>query len=233
MTADPNGWPDASKPGVPKNPERSCTHRLAFPSGEHDWLWRAGLRPFWVTHTGRLVEPAELSSFRARYLGPCLTPAEVAAERAAAAEAMREACADYCHGRTSSRSYGSWADAFEAAERAIRALPLPAPDALSRALDQARAEVAAERDEMWNRIQRVQEHLSLPVDCTAQRIIEAIEDLRAGEREACASIEVRVTVPDGAGEWSPLEAWEEALLALNEAFRAAIRARGKGKETEG
>lgn len=55
----------------------------------------------------------------------------VAAREAAAAEAMREACADYCHGRTTSRSFGSWADAFEAAERGIRALPLPAADALA------------------------------------------------------------------------------------------------------
>ena len=46
-------------------------------------------------------------------------------------------------------------------------------------------------------------------------------------REACASVEVRVTVPDGADEWSPLEAWEEALAALDTEFRAAIRARGK------
>ncbi|MFN6998898.1 MAG: hypothetical protein ACK4ST_02550 [Elioraea tepidiphila] len=71
---------------------------------------------------------------------PLITPAEVEAREAAAAEAMRAACADYCHGRTSSRSYGSWADAFEAAERGIRALPLPDADALTRALAQARAD---------------------------------------------------------------------------------------------
>ena len=158
----------------------------------------------------------------------------VAAREAAAAEAMREAAASLLRaGRTMVvPGYGGgvvehlqWNN-VEAAS-AIRALPLPAADALARALDQARAEVGAERDEMWNRLQRVQEHLSLPVDCTAQRIIGAIEELRDGEREACASVDVRVTVPDGADEWSPLEAWEEALLALDEAFRAAIRARGK------
>ena len=40
------------------------------------------------------------------------------------AEAGIKVSADYCKGRTTSRSFGSWADAFEAAERGIRALPI-------------------------------------------------------------------------------------------------------------
>ena len=37
-------------------------------------------------------------------------------------------------------------------------------------------------------------------------------------------MEVRLTVPDGAETWTPLEAWEEAIIAFDEAFRGAIRA---------
>jgi hypothetical protein len=77
-------WPDVARPGVPLNPERDGAHRLAFPNAEHDWIWRAGPSPFWVTHTGRLVVDYEMPSFRACYLGPCLTPAEVVVQVAAA-----------------------------------------------------------------------------------------------------------------------------------------------------
>jgi hypothetical protein len=115
--SDPNGWPD--KPGVPKNPEQNRTHRLVFPRGEHDWLWRAGLHPFWVTHTGRLVEPAEIPSFRTRYLGPCLTPAEVAARVAETrTKALEEAAAwhdeqaAYCAQRAQERLSDGWPEAM-------------------------------------------------------------------------------------------------------------------------
>jgi hypothetical protein len=45
------------------------------------------------------------------------------------------------------------------------------------------------------------------------------------EREACASVTVRIEVPDGADTWSPLEAFEEGLLLSDAAFRDAIRSR--------
>jgi hypothetical protein len=80
---DNNGWP--GKPGVPLNPERDGAHVLCFPNGNHRaWIWRATAAPFWVSHTGHLINPYEVASFRATYLGPCLTPAEVEARIAAA-----------------------------------------------------------------------------------------------------------------------------------------------------
>ena len=88
----------------------------------------------------------------------------------------------------------------------------------------ARRETEQERDEFFNRLGRITEYLDLPVDATAQRIIETIRERVENEREACASVEVRLTVPEGAETWTPLEAWEEALLAFDEAFRDAIRA---------
>jgi len=84
----------------------------------------------------------------------------------------------------------------------------------------------AERDELFNCLGRVTEELGLSMDVTSSRIIEAISERVDNEREACASVSVRVEVPPGAETWSPLEAWEEALTLLNEAFREAIRARG-------
>ena len=86
-------------------------------------------------------------------------------------------------------------------------------------------EAEAERNEFFNRLGRVTEELGLPVDATASRIIEAIDERVDNEREACASLDVRVEVPADAETWTPLEAWEEALIALNEAWRNAVRSR--------
>lgn len=63
---------------------------------------------------------------------------------------------------------------------------------------------------------------------TPDEVAALIEAARREEREACVSVDVRVEVPPGAETWTPLEAWEEALTVLNEAFRAAIRRRGRG-----
>jgi len=87
------------------------------------------------------------------------------------------------------------------------------------------SEVEQERDELFNRLGRVTSELGLSMDCTAGRIIEAIDERVDDEREACASVSVRVEVPGGAEAWTPLEAWEEALVAMDEAFREAIRNR--------
>lgn len=87
-----------------------------------------------------------------------------------------------------------------------------------------------ERIEFMNRLGRVTEHLGISMDATASRIIEEIRDRVDAEREACASLSVQVTVPEGAESWTPLEAWEEALLAADEAWREAIRAREASAE---
>jgi chromosome segregation ATPase len=88
------------------------------------------------------------------------------------------------------------------------------------------SEAEQERDELFNRLGRVTEELGLSMDVTASRIIEVIRERVDDEREACASVSVRVEVPPGAETWSPLEAWEEALTLFDEAFREAVRARG-------
>jgi hypothetical protein len=71
------------------------------------------------------------------------------------------------------------------------------------------------------------------MDATASRIIEAIREHVDNEREACASVSVKVEVPEGAETWTPLEAWEEALNVFDDAFRDAIRSRamkGEGND---
>jgi hypothetical protein len=94
-------------------------------------------------------------------------------------------------------------------------------------------EAEQERDEFFNRLGRITEELRLPMDATASRIIEAIRERVDNEREACASVSVKVEVPEDAETWTPLEAWEEALLVFDEAFRDAIRIRalkGEGND---
>ncbi len=78
MTSDANGWPDVSKPGMPLNPERDGWHWLHHPED---------LRPIatpWVAEisawcSGAAYSPQGVVELGFRYLGPCLTPAEVAA----------------------------------------------------------------------------------------------------------------------------------------------------------
>lgn len=94
MASDPNGWPDASKPGYPANPERDGWHWLMIGHGiAHPFpmLWCAS-GDMWEAGDDGYVDAADIST-RWRYLGPCLTPAEVAA----AVQAEREACADVAY----------------------------------------------------------------------------------------------------------------------------------------
>jgi hypothetical protein len=73
--------------GVPKNPERSGAHEVEVATGER-WvvLWfPATLRAwnYYVTPNGGAVPQADAAKWW-RYLGPCLTPSEIAAREAAA-----------------------------------------------------------------------------------------------------------------------------------------------------
>jgi hypothetical protein len=86
---DPNGWPDASKPGYPANPERDGWHWVQWPRGGDltcQW-WRvtlSGARGWAEWGNGHVAA-------QYRYLGPCHTPAEVAALAEAARREEREA----------------------------------------------------------------------------------------------------------------------------------------------
>jgi hypothetical protein len=105
----------------------------------------------WDRHQQRMVsrhalirdaeaEAARLNAEAPKWAAQRLyTEAEVAAREAAAAAEMRETCAAWCAVKEqTSRSFGSHADAYEIAARNIRALPLPAPDALARMLAEAK-----------------------------------------------------------------------------------------------
>jgi hypothetical protein len=76
-----NGWP--GKPGVPLNPERDGWHWVESSEGPVPALWARPLwrhcRDFWDQHS-----PEWMEEMQWRYLGPCLTPAEVEARIAVA-----------------------------------------------------------------------------------------------------------------------------------------------------
>jgi hypothetical protein len=139
-----SGWPDKTRPGVPLNPERCEWHWIdngrQFPAV---WLPTANV---W-NGDGSNVSARTAAKRGWIYIGPCLTPAELAAREAAAfkrgAEAMQEQCAVAAeshpnnlspNGRTFSHGYAN--GALDAA-RAIRALPLPEDHAACQTCDSA------------------------------------------------------------------------------------------------
>ncbi|MCA3380195.1 MAG: hypothetical protein ING08_08120 [Roseomonas sp.] len=85
--SDNNGWPDPARPGVPVNPEREWFYWLENKITKNLWCacWRAK-ESYWG-HPFNLGDPAFIGAHW-RYLGPCLTPAEVEAR---VAEARRDA----------------------------------------------------------------------------------------------------------------------------------------------
>lgn len=226
---DNNGWPD--KPGVPLNPERGNTwHWLRHGNGEIVPRWWSC--SYWQAvggGGGANIYPHEAAKAWPGYIGPCPTPAEVDARVKEARREALEKAAVVAEGR-----YELWhmphpddARPFEVCDdasacrdiaAAIRALSATPPGTYT-------SEAEQERDEFFNRLGRITEELRLPMDATASRIIEAIRERVNNERDACASISVQVKVPDGAETWTPLEAWEEALLVFDDAFRDAIRSR--------
>lgn len=77
----PGNWPDPARPGVPANPERDGWHWLAFDRYEGPVIWRSAYQFFRSSQDARL-RPIDVAHWR--YLGPCRTPAEIAALVAAA-----------------------------------------------------------------------------------------------------------------------------------------------------
>jgi hypothetical protein len=89
---NPNNWPDPAKPGHPLNPEQDGWHWLRHRDASFctpvEWRVPCG----WVTNNIPML-PKEVQSFVVdccEYLGPCLTPAEVAVrEQAVSSVACR------------------------------------------------------------------------------------------------------------------------------------------------
>lgn len=148
--------------GRPQNPERDGWHWLHHPEDIRPIVqpWDAEYAS-WIS--GAMYSPQGVVDLGFRYLGPALLPAEVAAREAAAAEEMRAA---YCTALNTlncviheeDNDPPDVAHAIEIARRGhAEALAIctpdgPSPDALARALDQARREgmeaaarIAAER----------------------------------------------------------------------------------------
>lgn len=71
-----NTWPDPARPGVPLNPERDGWHWVESAEGPVPALWARPLwrhcRDFWDQRSPEWMEEQQW-----RYIGPCLTPAEI------------------------------------------------------------------------------------------------------------------------------------------------------------
>jgi hypothetical protein len=80
--SDPNGWPE--RPGVPMHPEEYRAHCLQFRDNRPVVALWLVIPRLWLLPDTHKRMPDEVASWR--YLGPCLTPQEVAA-RVAEAEA--------------------------------------------------------------------------------------------------------------------------------------------------
>lgn len=156
MTADPNGWPDPSRPGVPLHPEREGHHWCyVYPSLPFPIVWRHdGIGWCWANGYSHQV-----AATRWTYLGPCLTPADVAAAEQAGAVKMREDIAAWW-GHASETDAAWWSRDVSH----IRAIPLP-----TSALD---AMLAAAREE--GRIAGLREAVAyLQKQTTALRLRDA------------------------------------------------------------
>ena len=104
--ATPGGWPDAARPGYPQNPERTGSHALRDASGlTRILLWQS---PRWISGWGHIARKPSEAALTFSYLGPCLTPAEVTAQVAAARREEREACARIAEGRVYKERYRTW-----------------------------------------------------------------------------------------------------------------------------
>jgi hypothetical protein len=88
---NPGCWPDAARPGVPMNSEQFRAHRIRWYGDEQDWLWHPERR-VWIGRLAVHYSALDVGLTRgAVYLGPCHTPAEVAALVEAARREERKA----------------------------------------------------------------------------------------------------------------------------------------------
>ena len=120
--SNPNGWPDADHPGVPLNPERDGVHQLNLDGDvlQAHW-WSDAYHWTWLTMQWT---PKVCARANYRYLGPCLTPAEVEAKVKAARNAALEEAAAWHDGEARWRRDGlhERADFHNDCAAAIRAL---------------------------------------------------------------------------------------------------------------
>ena len=104
--------------GRPENPERDGWHWIMTTGGKtHACFWYANL---WTTPVGDgALSPEDVSNWR--YLGPVLTPAEIAAQVEAAERRGMERAADILRREADYWTEWSAGELADSAEAAIRA----------------------------------------------------------------------------------------------------------------
>lgn len=224
--SDANGWPDASKPGVPMNPERDGWHLIGLAGDEIPMRWRSHEKCWGV---GIIPESAAKSL---RYISALTTPQEAHhRERAAAAAAWlaaRDACVRACnfHGDTLTQHWlsASGVPVTRACATILANLspPSDAAAALAEVVKQARAE---EREAILS------QPGILTVNCVRgtlrcmerERLEQVLQQARAEERAAIRALIQEVEFPDG-GEHE-----HDACGEYADRIAAAIRARQGGE----
>ena len=96
-------WPDPQRLGVPLHPEREAPHWVQDELGSvilARWFINHSIEgPVWAWESFDGYTPANVAAEMWHYLGPCHTPAEVAALIEAARREEREACAVVCEAK--------------------------------------------------------------------------------------------------------------------------------------
>jgi hypothetical protein len=97
---NPGGWIDAARPGYPANPERDGVHWLGSGPGRvFVALWNASVRCWFFSGDDRFNKAGDVAACN-DYIGPCHTPAEVAAlvdaARREGEATERDACIAAC-----------------------------------------------------------------------------------------------------------------------------------------
>lgn len=133
-----NGWPFPDRPGVPLEPERDGPHLFINTAGRlvaANWLTgppdRQGNWSGLVGNSLTWGTPKDMAELGMTYLGPCLTPAEVAEQ---VADTKREAWNDgYAQGVAA-------AHAANGDKWAVNALKYSSPAEVAAAVEKAQAE---------------------------------------------------------------------------------------------
>lgn len=119
------GWPDPARLGVPMRPERDGWHWVvaADPNVSTEtapWWWSSGNQHWLPPVDVSGAAPLNPSRVQWRYLGPCLLPAEVAAQVAAAErrgiERAKAAAAECLHPSAERSAHMAVDDAVAAIE---------------------------------------------------------------------------------------------------------------------
>src|SRR6476660_7793510 len=84
--ADQKGWPNATKPGTPENPDQEGPHLIEDEHGNRFWYWWLPDGGSWFRTSGQF--PASLAAQHWTYIGASAEPQKVATFQRQAARSL-------------------------------------------------------------------------------------------------------------------------------------------------